>query len=87
MSSMSKQICLKGTPYACPCDRCMSEAHQRAEAHFAHLAQLKSGTANYWTSQYSARDKAHTVIILQAGFDHQQECDCLFCQVEYESSH
>lgn len=84
--SNNKQICLKGTPYACPCDRCYEEYRQKAEAHFAHLDRLKTSTANYWTSQYSARDKAHTVIILHAGFEHQPECECLDCQVEREQT-
>jgi hypothetical protein len=78
---MSKKACLKGTAFACPCDRCMEEYHQKA---MAHLVRLKGSIAGYWTNQYSARDKADTVVIQQAGFDHQPGCECLFCQVERE---
>lgn len=79
-----KQLCLKGTKFACPCDGCMEELRQKAEAHSAHLASLKTSTAHYWTSHYSARDKADTVVILHAGFEHHENCGCLFCQVERE---
>ena len=78
--------CLKGTDFACPCDRCMEELHQKAQAHTAHLERLKTSTADYWTNQYSARDKADTVVILHAGFDHDKNCQCLFCQVEREQT-
>lgn len=86
MNRTSNPRCLKGTQFMCPCDNCMEESRQKGIAHFEHLAQLKTSTAGYWTSQYSARDKADTVIILHAGFDHGEKCGCLFCQVErYEA--
>lgn len=81
-----KQICLKGTQFACNCPNCMEETHQKAVAHHARLDQLKTSTSHYWTSQYSPRDKADTVIILRAGFVRQEGCKCLFCQVEREDA-
>jgi hypothetical protein len=80
------KLCLKGTSFSCPCDRCMEELRRKAQAHHEHLTQLKSDTARYWTGHYSARDKADAVIILHAGFVHQEGCACLFCQVEREAS-
>lgn len=66
------RTCLRGTPFACACERCMEEQLQKAIAHSEHIARLKNGTRHYWTDQYSARDKASTVVILHAGFKHEE---------------